>query len=151
MNDSRKQLNELEKRILEFNSISLVVIGEGTGAKVYHSWAAQKGLEVVFFDFQNSEGHAVDEKNIVRLSGSAFTHEHKTHIYKSRCFLIEKCSAALLEELLYLAKPFSRIFVTGDINEILSNVDLYSTIHYKNLELSFIPKPPGSERDMSFQ
>jgi hypothetical protein len=42
------------------------------------------------------------------------------------------------QKVLYVAKPFSRIVVMGPVDDSLVDLDFYSTVHSKNLELSFV-------------
>ena len=71
-----------------------------------------------------SIGHEIISNKWVKLAGV-------------NTIVVFKCTASDLKEILFNVKPFCRLFVVGAIKGSLEDFDLYSTIHYKNLELSF--------------
>jgi hypothetical protein len=53
--------------------------------------------------------------------------------------IVTDCEASMLYEVLLRAKPLAEIAVIGQLRAIIENIDFYSTIHYKNLSLTFHP------------
>ena len=48
------------------------------------------------------------------------------------------CSAALFQEVLLASPPFAKVIISGHPEEVI-DMDFYSTVHCKNLELVFRP------------
>lgn len=74
-----------------------------------------------------------DKKNLFSVS------LNDSGISQKDLIIVTDCDAAILYEALLRAKPMAEIAVVGKLNGIIENIDFYSTIHYKNLSLTFHP------------
>ena len=48
-------------------------------------------------------------------------------------------SGLLFQEVLFAVARFCRVIIVGPIDGVIANMDFYSTVHAKNLELIFLP------------
>ena len=57
----------------------------------------------------------------------------------SDLIVVSECDGEILREVLFLARPHTTIVVLASGRGSLEEVDLYSTVHFKNLKLKFLP------------
>ena len=121
-----------------FTASQVVIVGEEHFSEQATTLCTRQGLEVFRFG-----------KDTMGESGDKHTHYFplNTHslkrqievIQRSKDILVFECNAKILETLLISVVPFCRIMILGAVKPPLRNLNFYSTVHYKNLELLFCP------------
>jgi hypothetical protein len=131
---------ELKQRLSDlgmFKSRCLAIIGKGCLSKEVAFLCSEHGLKVFFFTDKYTGD---DEDSIKFIPLEEGKGENRWTCLKSlSLIIILSCSEGILEEILFSAIPFCRIIIIGPIGGILYNMDFYSTVHIKNLELIFLP------------
>jgi hypothetical protein len=117
----------------------VVVVGNDDFSYKVGSIFEKRAHKVLFFGRRESEA-SLDSGKIECFSLDIASLRRQTGLIKHcQLVIVLSCDKAILEELLYAATPFCHIIIIGPIEGFLEDLDLYGTVHYKNLELTFSP------------
>jgi hypothetical protein len=136
----------LEERLSEmgvFKARYVAVIGSESMSQDVAQLCLRRGNEVLMY------GRGQEPLNQGEYSNYFVLSEEKgqnrwANLNDASIVIILKCNLDIIEEILFAVKPFSLVIVIGPIDGAIKDMDFYSTVHLKNLELRFLSLP--SER-----
>jgi len=125
-----------------FQSKKVIVAGNDHFSNQVASLFKQRGSEVFLFGGKASKTavNTVNTRKSETFSLDIFALRKESDLIQNcELIIVLSCDKAILEELLIVASPFSDIIIIGPIEGVLEDLDLYGTVHYKNLSLIFLP------------
>ena len=124
--------------------MKVVVVGNDDLSNQIASLYKHKGSEVLLFGGNPSKHDVnIDKSRHFSLDIPSLRRESGL-IQNFELVVVLSCNKDILEEVLFIVSPFCSIIIIGPIERVFEDLDLYSTVHYKNLSVSFLPQVKGT-------
>lgn len=142
MKQESRELIELEQRLAAlgvFECGRIAIVGKGMLSEEAALICVSRGLKVFLFSDRRPR-KVGGNMNYCALKEATGQNRWSN---LEELVLVLSCSKDIFKEILSWVKPFCRIITLGPIYGVIDNIDLYGSVHTKNLELKFLPLKEG--------
>ena len=134
-------LEECLSELGVFNSRYVAVVGKENVSRDVATLCINRGIEVLLYGESRQSIKQRDNVNCFVLKEGKGQNRWSNLKHVSVAIIL-MCSVDIIEEILFAIKPLSLIVVVGPVTGATKDVDFYSTVHIKNLEIKFLPQLP---------